>query len=1168
MRTHWCHSCVCVLAVLFLGPASPAPAAGELTLQLPLGRTAYQTNERIDLAVVRSSAGELAAGELAMVVSGEEDGSRLSCWFPAAGGGSRRVEHLHLSGWYLRPGRYTVEVTCDGTAARTQIELYSHVRQSSFRLVDWGRARGKEQLPLGEENLGFNLFYGGYGNDDEANFIRAGMDFMANCVMSGGHQMDLRMECDWSDPYVLRGGTRRVVRRAFIDRTRPNVPGVHFYDEPGLTWHKHPETGEFTPHMIPAQVRSYRSAYDVEPIPYHQVDSKSAEDVRRWKHWARWKLGLMDAAWQDAQFGVGYVRPDFVSLTQSQYGFSAFTDGYYFNVARSLPITSGHGGYHDFGPGYFNPSYFLELARARDFTKPCWYLPTWYGNTTTDHFRLEQYLAFQTNIQGMMSPPDIDPFVPAKKPAAQGVVESNKLMGRLGTVFMTLPVTRPPVAMLFSLSHNLHRQAQDRSFNYAHADDHLANVCFTYLAGKLQQQQFMTVLDEDVIDGTLAASHRVLIVASVDHLDPEVLAGLDAFSKAGGVILATSDCQVRIPGAIDLGMTPAFPDADQVRRLHQAGNYKEAAQYTTLRHYLAAARKLADVLEPHLRKAGIGPIFASSQPGIVATRQAAGDIEYLFAVNATHDAQGSDPRLGLAATTATISIPADGRPVYDAVLGGVAKSFEPRGKDLGASFRFGPGQMRVFARTARAIGGVKLAPPILRRDLAAPVEPIRIDVAATLLDDSGRLLAASVPLRIRLTDPLGVTRYDLYRATDQGILRMSLPLAANDPAGDWILTAEDLLAQTRDSQRFPYAPAAVCAPASGATHRAVFLAQDRQNVFRFFRVHQKVTIVKGPADYDAQAAGRLASILQPWDVRCEIVEAAQVNRPRPLSEEEALTWVGLPYAGKGQIKPGTSNSPAIAGFDVDGPVILIGRPEDHPLVGFLQKERFLPYVPDARSMPGPGRGLFAWQRDAIGPGQESVVLVAYDAEGMREAVGSLYEAAAGIEPLTPLALPARSAVEPAKTARVLPTTPIVWEARLPDRIDAISASADRPGSVQVLSHDGTLATLGSDGRVVSQELIAGPAQSERAGLMQPKIDAKAMADAQARSGPSRIVKFVVPLGGGSAVAFWGGGLEIVSGDGTVQRRTRLDQDVTALASAGGTLLAGLADGRVLAVAVR
>src|SRR5262249_38753327 len=155
----------------------------------------------------------------------------------------------------------------------------------------------------------------------------------------------LRLECDWSDPLVVRGGTRRVVRRAFEDRTRPNVPGVHFYDEPGLTWAKHPVTGEFGPHDIATQMRAYKDAFRREPLEYHKADPTNPEHVARWRHWALWKLGFMDAAWKDSQYGVSRVRPDYLSVTQSQYGWSAFCDGYYFNVVRSLPITSGHGGY-------------------------------------------------------------------------------------------------------------------------------------------------------------------------------------------------------------------------------------------------------------------------------------------------------------------------------------------------------------------------------------------------------------------------------------------------------------------------------------------------------------------------------------------------------------------------------------------------------------------------------------------------------------------------------------------------------------------------------------------------------------------------------------------------------------------------------------------------------
>ncbi|MBM4042850.1 MAG: LysM peptidoglycan-binding domain-containing protein, partial [Planctomycetes bacterium] len=401
-----------LLAVL--GSLQAVAGEAKLQLLLPLGRTAYQTNETIDLAVVRSSAEALAAGNLVLSVS-STNGSKMSFTFPVpavpvAGKDARATEHLHLNAWLLRPGNYTVEAACDGAAASAGIEVYSHVRKSDFKLLVWGRAQKEQKLVEGEESIGYNLIYGHYTNDDDANYIRAGCDIMPNCVMSGGHQMDLRQECDWSDPYVARGGTARVVQRALQMRTRPNVPGIHFYDEPGLTWWEWPPSvrrykvragdsyvtiakaygvdadtlmrrnrapgakepvtlapgmevtipGVGTPHGIPAQVRAYQSAFGREWLPHDKVDPANPDHVRQWKQWAFWKLGFMDAAWKEAQFGVNYVEPGYLTATQSQYGWSAFTDGYYFNVVRSLPIISGHGGYHDYGPGYFNHSYDVE----------------------------------------------------------------------------------------------------------------------------------------------------------------------------------------------------------------------------------------------------------------------------------------------------------------------------------------------------------------------------------------------------------------------------------------------------------------------------------------------------------------------------------------------------------------------------------------------------------------------------------------------------------------------------------------------------------------------------------------------------------------------------------------------------------------------------------------
>ena len=563
---------------------------------------------------MRTAPAALGAGDLALKLTGD-DGSVVSFTFPVAkadpeNGAARAVEHLHVNGWLLRPGAYTIGAVADGATATAKIEVFSHVRRSTFRLINWGRAKDKEALPQGEDNLGYNLFFGNPGEPAHENFIRAGVDFMSVCTMSGGHQMDLRQECDWSDPYVIRGGTRRVAHRALMDRTRPNVPGVHFYDEPGLTWMKDPATGESTPHAVPSQAQAFEAAFGAAPLDYKKVDPANPEHVARWNHWARWKLGFMDAAWKDAQFGVQQVRPDFLSVTQSQYGWTAFTDGYYFNVVRTLPVISGHGGYHDFGARLFQPVALpRNSARARlgaaelvsrDVVWP-------------DHARPVPAgaIPFQTNIQGMMSPPDLEPGG-GKSSAMQGIVESNKRMARLGTIFTTMSVTRPPVAVLYSLSNSLHLQTQDRNRNYAHDSPQGRGLTFTYLAGKRIQQPLMAVVGEDLLDGTLAAEHKEVILTSLDHLDAHVIAALERFAKGGGLVLMTADCKVKIAGAIDLGIAPRFADQPKIDELVAAKKYEDAGKLPTLRHALAGAQPLADALRRELGKAGIQPVFSRS----------------------------------------------------------------------------------------------------------------------------------------------------------------------------------------------------------------------------------------------------------------------------------------------------------------------------------------------------------------------------------------------------------------------------------------------------------------------------------------------------------------------------------------------------------------------------
>lgn len=982
-----------------------AANAAELAIQFPLGRTVYQTNETIPLTVRRSDAAALGASTLTATLTGEDKSTaRFTLPVPAvaaAEGGARRTEYLNFNGALLRPGKYTLQIASDGATAESTIEVYSHLRNSTYKLINWGNPKGDAgQLEQGK--LGYNLIY--TSPPDASNFIRAGVDVVPINIMGGGHQMDLRIDADWSDPYVLQAGARRAARFALMYRSWPNVPGLNFYDEPGLTWWKHAETGEWTAHGIPAQVRSYESAYTHTAPPYNKVDPSNPASVAAWQEWATWKLGLMDAAWKDATLAVTYVKPEMFSNTQSQYGWTAFTDGYYFNVTRSQPIVSGHGGYHDFGLGYFNPSYFLEMARARDLDRPDWYLPTWYGNTTPDQLRLENYLCFIAGVQGIMTPP---PMEPTNNPIAKdAIIETNQVMGKLGTIFTTMPATRAPVALLYSMSANIAAQTKDRTVTYANGYKHGAALQFAYLAGKLIQQPLQAVVDEDVVDGTLATHHKAVVLAGIDELDSKVVRGLEQFIQNGGLVLKT-DSKVAVKGAVDLGVTPALPDAALIAKLTDeikaAGKneWTKLAPYQSETKYFQGATPLAKALKAQLDKAGIAPVFTTDVPEVVAARHAYGDIEYIFAVNAAPGADGKS--VSQRAVSANINLVDDKRPIYDAIAGGAAK-FTPKGKTLSGKFDFAPGAMMAWARTARPIGGVEMSTPAVNISLTNNDAPITVSSNALLVDNAGKVLSGSASMHVQLLAPGGAVRHDIYRATDKGTLTINLPLAANDPAGNWTLRVTELLSNKSGDATFAYNPAKRNGAVFGATRRAWMLDGEAANLIRFARVHDTITIVPGTGDYNA-AVARLQKALAPWGIKTTVMNVADAAKGRTVSADEAPTWIGLSHTPKDTIKVGEGNHPMSVGFAVSGPAILLGTPEDNAIIKAIQDSKYLPVTPKAGEVPGRGRGLVAWQLGAIGARQESVTLIAHDPVGMDEAIGTFYEAVAGIEPLTPWTLP-------------------------------------------------------------------------------------------------------------------------------------------------------------------
>jgi hypothetical protein len=435
------------------------------------------------------------------------------------------------------------------------------------------------------------------------------------------------------------------------------------------------------------------------------------------------------------------------------------------------------------------------------------------------------------------------------------------------------------------------------------------------------------------------------------------------------------------------------------------------------------------------------------------------------------------------------------------------------------------------------------------------------------------------------------------------------------------VVVRELLSNGEDTAVFTYAPPVRARSIAGATPRAVYAVDDREKAFRFARLFRDVTIVKGKSPYHDAAAERLTKILQPWDVACKVVNATDV-KPREVSDAEgAYTWCGLepgrvrpklppdlaelhkqgaeafikkfdangdgvltreecpPFLAKyferfdvnndkkldkNEIAQMTQpNNPSVVGFDLRGAVILLGTPQDNTLIDYLQKMRFLPYATNA-DFPGRGRGMIAWQRDGIGRGQESIALLGYDEAGLGEAVGSFYEAVAGLEPLTKWNLPQTDTLSAAKTTPgVYPAAAVVWSATLPDRVIGLKAAE---ANLIALSHDGSLATVNLQGKVASTKALAGAELEQTSKELAPAAPAADVAKAQAR--PDRMVKLVAAHGGQTAVAYWGGTLRIVDDKGVIRTEQQLPQDVTALAWIDGKVVAGLADGRVLALAVK
>jgi hypothetical protein len=218
----------------------------------------------------------------------------------------------------------------------------------------------------------------------------------------------------------------------------------------------------------------------------------------------------------------------------------------------------------------------------------------------------------------------------------------------------------------------------------------------------------------------------------------------------------------------------------------------------------------------------------------------------------------------------------------------------------------------------------------------------------------------------------------------------------------------------------------------------------------------------------------------------------------------------------------------------------------------------MPFEP-SEFIPGRGRGMIGWHLYPVGRRLEAVTLLADDAAGLNEAVGTLTEIIAGMEPLLPTAPPASSRIAAATAPRPRPAEPVIaWRAVLPDRAVSIKCEG---GLIVVHTLDGTLSTLDAQGKIVSQKPGTVPAIAKSGLAVVP-------AGIKDKLPGNRLPKLAAAEKALVAVGYWGGTLQVFGEDGSVKFQQQLPQDFAAMGWQGEKLIVGLADGRVLALAVR
>ena len=879
----------------------------------------------------------------------------------------------------------------------------------------------------------------------------AGLEWLNACAVSGGTQRHLMPEGDLSNEALVRFAHHRIHQRMLAERRFRNFAGIHFTDEALLARGRSGDTD--SPFAVAAQHAAYKKRTNTPDLAW-RLGSQKWDD---WYGFMMFRAGILGEALASWSAAARAVSPSLIATSQLRPP-TEFADGAYPPLqARGLPVVTAQAALD--GPaGMMMPAIVADLERAGNWNKPLWFMPEIADDADLDEVRAAVMLAVARKADGVVYPKNVDYHLdrPTQNQAAfdlqSGISSINETLTRLGDFLLALERPRSDVAILYSATEHIDRIGRD-PVKDPQASAYPWSLIAAYDACMFAHFPATFLSEEELLAEPKVAS-KVVLVIGVNRMRPEVKARLEAHATRGGAVLTDTTTRVEILGARPLGVE--FPDLyaynenPPVPTAEGKEKEPEKVDPALLRRDVVVSARLIYPLLGALRaelKQHIARDYTSADPDIVVCDQQCGAGRYVFVVNNT---QRSDLYRGLrwelAAAQTRVTFREGTYATYEAIAG--KRLFPQRQKGHPTlTLVLPPGDLRVFALLPEPITAVRIARASHSRNGLA--------VSACVPSQKGlglwgsRPINAAIPLEITVSDPAGRERMRLYRVQTPKGYEETIPLAQFEEPGTWTLAVRELLSGQKATATFRVGNTS----ARWASRRGPVVAFDGDRIASLLRSTEPLWIVAGTEE-EAAKAESLAAALRTEQRPVEVKLAAEVNKPRSLTKEQAAEYLNA--------APGNAPTP-----DIRQPVILLGETATHPLIEAVHNSGVVPrtVTPD---YPGPGGALLCHALSAFEPDVPVVVAAASDARGVDAAIAALQAAARGRAPSTAWqalaasrAVPAAKPAQPSRVERLK----VAWRYQGTD-VPVAAAVPFEGGDVTVGFYDGLVMCFDGTGKEI------------------------------------------------------------------------------------------------------